>query len=90
MRYRNAIIVLGVLIAVTLSPFIGVPRSWKEGLAIVFGLLISVLAYVGTRTKTASASPEVLFGGATRGNRVSASESVETESQSSETSSNPQ
>jgi hypothetical protein len=61
MRYKNAIIVLGVLIAVTLSPFIGIPRSWKEGLAIFLGLLISTLAYVGTRAKAPSISLTTSF-----------------------------
>lgn len=56
MKYKNAIIVLGVLVAIILSPFIGIPRSWKEGVAIVLGLLISVLAYVGDRFKTERAS----------------------------------
>ena len=88
MRYRNAIIVLGVLIAVTLSPFIGIPRSWKEGLAILFGLLISTLAYVGTRTKTAPASPKAFFGEKTDTSAVVKPESVEPVS--SDNSANPQ
>lgn len=56
MKYKNAIISLGILIAVILSPFIGVPRSWKEGTAIVLALLVSVLAYISSRPKAKSVS----------------------------------
>jgi len=42
---------LGVLVALILSPFIGIARSWKEGIAILFGLLITVLTYLSTRVK---------------------------------------
>jgi len=52
MKYKNAIITLGILIAIMLSPFIGIPRSWKEGVAIILALLISTLAYIGSRSKT--------------------------------------
>ena len=51
MRYKNAIMTLGILVALILSPFIGIARSWKEGIAILFGLLISVLTYLSTRVK---------------------------------------
>lgn len=55
MKYRNAIITLGILIAIILSPFIGVPRSWKEGVAIILALCVSMLAYIGSRASTVSA-----------------------------------
>ena len=51
MKYRNAIITFGILTAIILSPFIGIPRSWKEGVAIIFALCISTLAYLSNRTK---------------------------------------
>lgn len=51
MKYKNAIITLGILIAIILSPFIGIPRSWKEGIAIILALLVSTLAYIGSRAK---------------------------------------
>jgi len=59
MKYKNAIVSLGVLIAIILSPFIGISRSWKEGIAILLGLLISTLTYISTRTKRVTPAPVV-------------------------------
>ncbi len=49
MRYRNAIITLCLLSAFSLSPFIGLPRSWKEGVALVLALSSALLAYLSGR-----------------------------------------
>lgn len=57
MKYKNAIITLGILIAISLSPFIGIPRSWKEGIAIVLALFVSMLAYIGSRVKVQKVLP---------------------------------
>lgn len=46
MKYKNLIILFGVLIAIIASSFVGLPRSWKDGAVILLALTISVLAYL--------------------------------------------
>lgn len=89
MKYKNAIIVLGVLVAIILSPFIGVPRSWKEGVAILLGLLISVLAYVGSHIKKDRVSkPSSVINSVS--NQTTQTKPVETEAVSGDVSINSQ
>lgn len=43
MKFRKSIISLGLLVALT--PFIGIPGSWKTILLLVVGSVIAVLGY---------------------------------------------
>ena len=45
MKYRNSIIAVGFLNIVI--QFLGFPDSWKNGMYVIIGLAIIVLAYVG-------------------------------------------
>ncbi len=47
MRRNRAITIFGIIVAVT--PFLGFPSGFKNFLFVLFGLLISVLAYLALR-----------------------------------------
>lgn len=44
MNKIHAVIVLGIVVALT--PYLGIPASWKTFLNVVLGLVISLLSYL--------------------------------------------